>query len=507
MNSDLNSDGISVVWFKKDLRLNDHEALYKAIHANRPALLLFCFEPELRQAADADVRHWRFAYQSVQCLNDRLKPLGHTLYISNREALETLKLVQSIFPIANIYSHQETGNKLTFDRDKSIAAWCQSKNIAWKEYIQDGVIRGKKDRKGWAKNLTQHLNAPIQQPELRNLCSIKLPLSLENKLVHTPLPEAITQNNTNFQPGGENNALKYWHSFLKERGKNYRTHISKPASSRTSCSRISPYLAWGNTSIRQLWQQSKPLLENPNMKSGITAFRERLWWRGHFIQKLESQWDMEFHPMNPGFINLKRPFNENLFNAWANGQTGFPMVDSSMRCLHQTGWINFRMRAMLVSFASFTLSLPFQPIAHHLARLFLDYEPGIHYPQIQMQAGLSGYHTLRVYNPNIQASKHDTSGKFIHDWIPELSEVPAPQCHQPWLLTELEKEIYRPANGRCYPKPIVDFSTATNIQKNHYWEIRNHKSVITHVPTILTRHCIPKSNKSFKNKKSQSSTE
>ena len=174
------------------------------------------------------------------------------------------------------------------------------------------------------------------------------------------------------------------------------TNISKPEASRSSTSRTSIYLAYGALSVRQVYQKAerqKQVVEGKH-KNMLGQFQSRCWWRCHFIQKLESEYQIEYEPFNRGFMMMSYADNEAHYEAWKNGQTGIPIVDANMRCLQATGFINFRMRAMLVSFAIFGLRLHWKLISNHLAQLFLDFEPGIHYPQVQMQAGLTGYHTI-----------------------------------------------------------------------------------------------------------------
>ena len=264
-----------------------------------------------------------------------------------------------------------------------------------------------------------------------------------------------------------------------------------------SCSRLSPYLAYGNISCREIWQVTDRAKNSEN-SWGLDNFQTRLWWRSHYLQKLESMWQLEFAPINRGMKQLDRSQDETLFNAWATGNTGFPMVDASMRCLIHNGWINFRMRAMLVTFATFALWLDWRLVATHLARLFLDFEPGIHYPQIQMQAGLTGYHTLRIFNPTVQCREHDADGFFLKEWLPELSNLQAPQIYEPWKISPMEESFFNFKIGIDYPTPIVDYDKATKINKDKYWTIRQSNQVIRELPAVWNKMCLPKNIEEYK---------
>jgi len=468
----------NIVWFKRDLRLRDHGPLCAAIEAGLPTLLLFCMEPALMNAPDAAPRHWRFAWQSAVDLQEQLSEYGVKLYICHKDAPEAFSQLAAHFKICSIFSHQETGNKASFERDRTVGEWCEENGVHWVEFSQDGVLRGRKHRRGWPKRVERFLEAPLLSPDLNRFMPVQLKKDIKSVINGPALPGKLTQQNDNFQPGGERNARRYWQSFLEGRGADYGRFLSKPHLSRRSCSRLSPYLAWGNISVRELWQYCRQHeSRGSRMGRAVRNLRERLWWRSHYLQKLEAEWEMEFEPINRGFKALGRTYDEQRFRAWAEGRTGYPMVDASMRCLQATGWLNLRMRAMLATFATFTLWLPWRQVALHLAKLFLDYEPGIHYPQLQMQAGLTGYHTLRIYNPIVQAEQHDQEGAFIHRWMPELRAIPAPQCQEPWQLTLMEQQLYRFELGRDYPHPIVDFQQATAEHRERYWQLRSSEAV------------------------------
>ena len=489
---------INIVWFKRDFRLEDHAPLQAAIATGLPTLLCAFFEPSLIQTSEYSTRHWRFQFESIACLNNLLAPYQIQLYAFHAEVVSTFQRLQQSYEVVNLFSHQETGLKITYDRDLRVKDFTSKYGIQWKEYRQDGVFRGLKQRSNWDKRWNQDMNAPFIQVDLPGLKGLELSWPDLEQWRGKTLPSVYPKKDPNFQPGGPVYAKRYWDSFLSERVQNYSRHISKPSQSRRSCGRISPYLAFGNISTKTVFQDTINNSFPGNWQNAIENFRARLYWRSHFMQKLESEWEMEFEPLNRALKNIDRTQDQALFEAWANGQTGMPMVDANMRCLQATGWINFRTRAMVTSYATFTLWLDWKMVALHLAQLFTDFEPGIHYGQVQMQAGLTGYHTLRVYNPTTQSERHDSEGHFVRKWVPELCNVPAPQIFEPWKMPAMEQQFYNCQIGKDYPAPIVDFQSATKQNRDRYWAFRQQPEVTAYLPQLWEKHCAPESIAQYK---------
>ena len=459
---------MQVVWFKRDLRVNDHQALAQAAK-HGPFIALYILEPDLWQQPDLSRRQYDFLRESLHDLKAQLLQVHCSLIIRVGRAVDVLQSLIAEYNVSAVLSHQETWNGWTYRRDIAVKRLLNQLNVTWHEYKQFGVIRGLNDRDGWARRWYHWVNQSIE------LCRDALQsVSIPSDELPNPEVLGLGEDDCPYrQVGGREQGLTYLTSFFQERGLHYTKSMSSPVTAFEACSRLSPYIAFGCLSIREIyqWHQKQldliehcPPQEQRLWRSAHRSFSGRLRWHCHFIQKLEDQPSIEFENLHPAYDSVRtEAFNEEFFLAWQDGKTGFPMIDACMRALRSCGWINFRMRAMLMSFASYHLWLDWRRTAPFLAQQFTDYEPGIHYSQVQMQSGTTGINAIRAYNPIKQGLDHDPDARFIARWLPELASLPQKDRHQPWALHVPDVD---------YPLPIVDEKIARTRATRQLYAIR-----------------------------------
>ena len=439
----------ALVWFKRDLRVRDHAPLAQAMHFER-AFGLVVIEPEWLGSPECDPRHVRFLLDGVGELQNELAQLGLPLLVRVGSAVAVLESLRREFPFSHLMSHEETGPGWSYTRDLAVGRWCKTSGVQWTEWPQTGVVRRLRSRAGWAALWAQRMDAP----EAPAAGGFKAPPGMQPDTLPSLRDLGFAAPRAPLPQAGERAAWASLASFLAGRGRDYRRAMSSPISAAEACSRLSAHLAFGTISMRSVHQATETCIAvtpDHSLAYALRGFASRLRWHCHFMQKLEDEPAIEWRNVARSVDGLRAgdgihegPVDCERLDAWMEGRTGYPMVDACMRQLRATGWLNFRMRAMLVSFAAYHLWLHWRLPGLFLARQFLDFEPGIHWSQMQMQSGTTGINTLRIYSPAKQALDHDPLGQYVRLWVPELgtADYPAPIVDERTAVAEAKEKLY-----------------------------------------------------------------
>ena len=480
---------VELVWFKRDLRVTDHAPLARACASADRVICLYVIEPELWARPEYSARQYAFLAESLADLDATLAQRQGRLLIRVGDAVDILAELHRVEPLAAIHAHEETGLIWTWERDRAVAAWARREGVSFFQTPQHGVERGDTRRDGWAKRWDSMMTRPvIAAPE--TMASPDLPSDpIPSPDILGLAPDACPLR----QRGGRRAALSDLASFLEHRGAHYRSAMSSPLTAYDACSRISAHLALGSLSIREAFQAAlRARAEKPDGRAGfarsIDSFISRLHWHCHFMQKFEDETAMEHRDLHPAYRGARPQADAETVERWIEGRTGFPFLDACMRALGATGWLNFRMRAMAAAFSSYHLWVDWKRPAEALARRFVDFEPGIHYPQFQMQSGSTGVNAPRIYNPVKQGLDQDPDGVFVRRWIPELAKLPAAFIHEPWRAPGRVLEGAGVVLGETYPGRMVDHEAAAREARARIGALRKAEDHPAAARAIQFRH-------------------
>ena len=477
---------VDILWFRNDLRLYDNESFSRVVKSNS-AILIYIYDKTLINRSTVSFYHLKFIDDSLRDLSNELnEKYNASLNIYYDDTINVFRHLSEKYQIENIFSNRVFKEKASQLIDNDCGQLFLSKGIEWVQSNQFGIQINHRNRKTWSRDWRMFTTKKIE-PLIKSECNFIRDLNSEFIDVYR-----IKNDESKYrQSGGTKAAKNLLNSFLSSRHQNYQFLMSSPLSSESSCSRLSPHITYGTVSIRDIVTRLNSQIDDENNidKQSLSSFKKRLAWHCHFIQKFYDEPAIEYQNMNRAYDGLRDDsFDESKFNAWKTGTTGFPFIDACMRFVRSTGWLNFRMRAMLVSFASYQLWLDWRLTSKHLSKYFTDYEPGIHYSQFQMQSGTTGINTIRIYNPIKQSYDQDPGGDFIRKWIPELSSIPNVLVHEPWKLSPANQLDLGIKNGNNYSSPIVDNTSMTKVAREKIWNIKKGKLSKLLSVNVINKH-------------------
>lgn len=484
-----------LVWYRRDLRVQDHAPLLRAARRG-PVLPLFVAETARAQGPDVGARHWTFARDALRELRAALAALGQPLVVRSGAITAVLGALHEVVPFAAIWTHEETGRLPVAARLQVARDWAAARGIPYHELSQDGVMRGGAGRGRWVAGWEARLGrTPLAAPEaLRAVAGVAQGAIPTHQALGLP-PE----DRPVVPDGGTAAGLALLAAFLDSGGATPASGprpaaLADPLRALAATAHLGPHLAWGTLSPRQVLaavQARRAALDagQEDAQRALAAFAGRLRARDRAIQRLHDTPAAQLaahaslhpafdarHDADPPWL-AAGPAAPARLAAWRAGETGYPLVDAAMRQLRATGWLPHPLRALVVACASHALWLPWQRLDHFLARQWLDYEPGVHLDQLQHHAGVGPDAPPRLPDPVALGRAHDPTGAYVRRWLPALRAIPDDYLHEPWLLPVADQERLGCRIGTHYPAPLVEHESAARAARAAIAELRRRPPV------------------------------
>jgi deoxyribodipyrimidine photo-lyase len=458
-----------LIILNRNLRLHDNPAMhFGSLRSNY--LVIYLYDKTYWKGNGKSMRQLKFSNDCLAELNDGLKKFDSKVNIFEGTFNDLKIWIKKNFN--DFFIHINHCTDIKYFRD-GFSKFTDSFPGKINVYNDFGLQLNNFDRDSWSRNWTKIMDSQILENPKKS--KLKLDTKLLNFSSFSNKVKNSLVNLDNIQKGGSSQAYQLLESFLSERCKDYRVKMSSPIQSEQSCSRLSPHFTFGSISIREVYQILNKYYSKSQNKSDLYSFKKRLYWHCHFIQKLHTEPELEFYSMHRMCDQLRLEQDDELIDKWFNGETGFPFLDACMKYLHRYGWINFRMRAMIMSFASYNLWQPWQKTSPLLAQLFTDYEPGIHISQVQMQSGVTGINLPRIYSVSKQSEDQDPDAIWIKSILPQLNEVDPKLVH----TSEL---------NNVYIPQIIDLKSSARDARERIWSIRKSNEFKKEAAAVYIKH-------------------
>ncbi|WDD36027.1 FAD-binding domain-containing protein (plasmid) [Nostoc sp. UHCC 0926] len=457
-----------LLWFRRDLRLTDNEIVALASANNATVLAFFIIDPWFYQWVDVGKARVRFLFESLENLDSNLQKLGSKLILFEGNSVEIIQeLTQQLIQQGHrpkLYFNRDVQVEYGVSRDKTVVNFYQALNLDYHLGLNN-FLQSQDKREQWFNEYYTYQRHSVY-PTPTNINTPSLSLNVP-QITFDELKQkyrAFWQTEQVYFIGGETQAQATLNSFLKSRFNGYHWKLSRPMLSQLGAtSHLSPHLTFGTISTRTVYQSTKARAEElktqPKAEFSLKAFRDRLRWHDSFTQRLYFYPEIAYKNRYPEFDEWYTPLElppekQELFHAWQEGMTGFPLVDASMRQLKTMGWMNFRMRAMCATFLTINCGISWHHGARHYMNYLVDGDLAIDNWQWQMQSGVTNplSDTFRIYNPNKNIQEKDPDLKFIYYWVSELKGYSLPEIIQGKYI-----------GTSSYPQTILDWAKTRKV--------------------------------------------
>ncbi len=477
----------SIVWFRNDLRLHDHAPLRDAIRESQSIIPVYCFDDRQFATtpfgfAKTGAFRAQFLLEAVANLRTSLRARGSDLIIRSGLPETVIPALAQELKASAVYYHEEVGTEE------------QAVETALDQALQAIDVQR---RAYWGHTLYHPSQLPFAVSQIPELFTqfrkaveedsiIDQPLATPKDL--PPLPEALDPgdlpsladwNLTEPSPshralmtfkGGATAGLKRLKSYIWQEDclRNYkqtRNGMLRPNDS----SKLSPWLALGCLSPRRVWAEVQAYEEQVIRNESTYWLIFELLWRDYF------RWIMAKHDRRlfrvSGLQGIRIPWSQDRsrFEAWCQGETGYPLVDANMRELRETGFMSNRGRQNVASFLTKNLGIDWRMGAEWFESYLIDYDVASNWGNWNYTAGVGNdARGFRFFNILKQSKDYDPQGDYVKHWLPELSQVPANKVHTPWTLLPVEQTRFGIQLGRDYPMPIVDLFESAAVNEAIY---------------------------------------
>ncbi len=460
-------------WFRRDLRLRDNAALNALAERAEAFLPVFVVDPRLVGEGAREMPRVRFLFDCLERLGAELDERGIPLVVREGRPEEVIpKLMKDTG--ATLLSFGSGVSPFACRRDERVAKAVarQGGDVLTRQddvVLADGSLRSQSGdayrvytpyRNAWWKRFDE--SAPLPAAGARLPAPIP---GFEGDRAPVLLDRSLEETRIGLPTGGERAARRRLATFLETGVERYATDRDRPDLDGTS--RLSPYLRFGAISARQCVASALEARNaRPALRPGVAKWLDEIVWREFYADLLRASPRLLSRSWRPEYDAMEWDHDPEGLAAWAEGRTGFPIVDAGMRQLRQTGWMHNRVRMIVASFLTKDLLIDWREGARVFLDLLVDGDPASNAGGWQWAAstGADAQPYFRIFNPVSQGRRYDPEGRYVRKYVPELRRAPDAAIHAPW-------EMERPP--RRYPSPIVDHAARRRLALERFGRVRS----------------------------------
>ncbi len=482
----MNSYSTGLMWFRRDLRLRDNAALYRALKYCERVHCVFVFDSDILAALPHQDRRVVFIWDSVRQLNEALAKVGAGLLVRYGPAREIIPTLARELSVDAVFANHDYEPQ-AIARDTAVATALLQSGCAFRTSKDQVVFE--KDEVLTGEGKFYSVFTPYKNNWLGKVNEFYLRAYPVEQYVHAFAPAAPTSVPTlesmGFDPeyrmpiaAGAQGADSLFSSFL-ERIDNYQATRDFPALKGPSY--LSVHLRFGTISIRSLaraaWQRAVMGIDAPKTSPGASVWLSELIWREFYFQILHHRPQVAQSAFKPEYDRIVWDKDQALFAAWCEGKTGYPLVDAAMIQLNTTGYMHNRLRMVAASFLTKDLGIDWRWGEKYFALRLNDFDLAANNGGWQWAAstGCDAQPYFRIFNPISQSEKFDQAGNFIKRYLPQLARFDAKQIHAPWLVEPRLQRAAGCAVGVDYPQPVVAHDAARRRTLERYQVAKSSK--------------------------------